>query len=349
MSTLFTVRSNFRVERISEADARRGTDHLKLFERLLVSNEAMYPNIRSWFRGKVVPDLRSGSRVAFIGYEGERPIITAVVKKGGMAKFCHLRIEDEFQDNYLGVMFFALMALEVRRCAKEIHFTLPESLWYKKLEFFSSFGFRDAVPSARQYRLFEEELRCSAPFSMVWQSVIDRLPEVTHRFNVNEYSMAPRLLLSLRPEFAEAVLQGKKTVEIRRRFSPKWEGERIALYSSRPASALVGEATVNEVIFGSPAEVWETYGPQISCTEPEFSTYTQDCQEVWAIGLTDVVRYRDKILLSQVQALVNEDLIPPQSYCDLDGSRPWSKAVSLAALLHGNLRWNRPSDGSMKL
>jgi hypothetical protein len=131
ITTLFPTQA-FRIIRLTEEDAARTTDSLKLMGELLSSNEEMYPNIKRWFRDKVVRGLRDGSRVAYIGFEGEVPILTAVVKRGENAKFCHLKIASEFQDIHLGEVFFTAMALEVRNTAKEIQFTLPKSIWQQR-------------------------------------------------------------------------------------------------------------------------------------------------------------------------------------------------------------------------
>lgn len=338
MNNLFSKTMDFRIVRIAERDAQLGTDHLKVLKDVIGQSEPMYPGILTWFRNKVVPGLKSGSRTAFIGYENERPIVTAVLKRGTHTKFCHLRIAQDFRDLHLGEAFFALMAVESRSRATEIHFTLPESLWAERKGFFQSFGFCEAKQAAAQYRIFDQELSCSAPFDTVWRNVLDKLPRIMNSFSINEYSMAPRLLFSIKPKYAEKVLGGQKTIEIRRRFSNKWSGERAALYSSQPTGALVGEAIIGEVKTATPKILWEAYGPRIACSESEFFAYADSSAELCAISLEGVLPYTERIPLSQVELLIQEDLIPPQSYCALEAGRPWAKAVSIAALLHGSIR-----------
>jgi predicted transcriptional regulator len=302
----------------------------------------MYPGINNWLRDKVIPGLKTGARTAFIAYDDERPIITAVVKRDGhRAKFCHLRVTEAFRDIHLGDVFFALMAMEARRSAREIHFTLPESLWIEKHGFFKSFCFKEALPASTQYRLFDSELSCSASFQDVWSSVLEKLPLIMNHFSINEYSMCPRLLLSIKHEYAQRVLEGKKTVEVRRRVARKWSGERIALYSSRPTGALVGEATIQDVTSDSPKVIWENYGDRIGCSYEEFSQYAGSCHEIFAITLGKVTPYVERIPLAQAESLIQEELVPPQSYYELEAGRPWTKAVSVAALLHGSMRTHR--------
>lgn len=335
MNTLFSAQQAFRVIRLTEEDATRSTDPLRTLGEQLAFQEEMYPRIKTWFRDKVIPGLRDGSRVAYLGFEGEKPILTAVVKRGEHAKFCHLRIAEEFQDLHLGEVFFSIMALEVRTTAKDIHFTLPESLWIRRREFFSSFGFRDVIRTRTQYRLFEEELRTSASFWDVWRAARQRLPKLTNCFSINDYAMSPKLLLSVKPEFAGRLLCGDKTVEVRRRFHGRWRGARVALYASSPEKALVGEATIEDVEAASPTMVWEQYKDQLGCSRQEFLAYTGTTAEVFAIHLQDVTPYTSRIPLCQFEYLLEEELAPPQSHCEVHGDRPWGKAISIAALLHG--------------
>ena len=133
MSNLLKIKNDFRIVRLSELDAEFKTDHIDNLENLVLANEEMYPKIDKWFKKKVIPGIKTSERVGYVGYVYEKPMISAVVKRGKNSKFCHLRINKDFQDNNLGEIFFSVMALEVRKIANEIHFTLPESLWGKKL------------------------------------------------------------------------------------------------------------------------------------------------------------------------------------------------------------------------
>jgi predicted transcriptional regulator len=345
MSTLFPTQQDIRVIRLAEEDAKRASDSLNLLNDLLAANEEIYPAIQRWYRDKVVPGLRDGSRVAYIGFEGDLPILTAVVKRGERAKFCHLRIASDFQDLHLGEVFFAIMALEVRKTAKEIYFTLPEGLWEKQRGFFTSFGFRDVVRAQTQYRLFEEEMCTSASFLDVWRAARIRLPKLMNCFSINQYSMAPSLLLAIKPEFADRLLSGEKTVEVRRRFNGRWCGARVALYASSPQRALIGEATIRGIEAAPPNQIWESHKERIGCSLEELRAYSGNASEIFAIELKDITPYAAKMPLCQVEYLLEEALNPPQSYCELHRDHPWGKAISIAALLHGCQR----ASGSKRL
>ncbi len=326
MNNLSSIIKDLSFVSLNEADAEYESDHLNNLKNLVLANQDMYPEIDNWFKNKVIPGLKTNERGAFVGYNNEDPIVSAIVKKGKNSKFCHLRINDSFHDNNIGEIFFCLMTLAVRNMAEEIHFTLPESLWEKKKKFFQSFGFHEAVKAGTQYRLFDMELRCSSTFSEVWKSVLDKLPKFLS------------LSFSFKPEFAKRILNGEKKVEIRRKFSKKWKGHRISIYSSSPIQSLVGEATIDDVVFGEPNFIWERFNSDISGTKEEFDKYVASTKEIYAIVLDEVQPYKIEIPRSQVSHLIGSDLKPPQSYCTLKNNKPWAEAVSIATLMQANFR-----------
>lgn len=339
--SLFPLAANFRIVKLGAADARLNSDQLKTLINLVGASEDMYPGIYRWLREKVVPGLRSSERAAWVAYEGEEPIATAILKLGKESKFCHLRIKRDFQDMDLGQLFFTQMTLETRHIAKEIHFTLPESLWETKASFFQSFGFMRPAKSERQYRTGEEELICSAPHKVVRLAALERLPALARKFNVSGYALGGDLLVSMKPQYAERILSGSKMVEIRKRFSEKWIGCKVVLYSSTPQKALVGEATVCSITKGTPEAIWTRFHAGLGCTRGEFSAYVGQAAEVNAIELDNVFPYKEPVSISQISYLLGlqADLRPPQSYCDLrlDGNQSaWAKAAAVASVLHGS-------------
>jgi predicted transcriptional regulator len=341
-NSLFPLAASFRIVKLDETDARRDSDELRTLVSLVGASEEMYPSIRRWLQEKVIPGLRSSERIAWVAYEGEDPIAAAVLKLGQDSKFCHLKIKSQFQDLDLGQLFFTQMTLEARHIAKDIHFTLPESLWESSTGFFQSFGFAQAAKSYKQYRNGETELACTAPLRDVLHSALGRLPGLVRKFNVSGYALGGDLLVSMKPKFAARILSGSKIVEVRKKFSEKWVGCKAVLYSSSPQQALVGEATVRSVSSGAPEEIWEEFKTGLGCTSNEFSAYVGPAQVVSAIELDDVFPYNAPVPLSQISHLLGleEDLRPPQSYCDLrlDGSQSaWANAAAVASVLHGRI------------
>ncbi|MGD0014103.1 MAG: hypothetical protein ABSD56_06715, partial [Bryobacteraceae bacterium] len=224
------------------------------------------------------------------------------------------------------------MANEVRDLATSVYFTLPDSLWATKKEFFQSFHFFQMTKAATQYRLFDEELHCRAPFVGVWQGVAEKLPKILDSYSPRESSLADDLLLSVRPRHMEKILQGKKRVELRRKFSTKWLGHIVNLYASGPAMQLMGQARVSRIVVKAPELIWMEFKDEIGCSREDFDRYTGSSEELYALELDEVTPFRVPISRSEASALLRDRLVPPQSYCTLERNKPWAKAISVASL-----------------
>ena len=145
------LRENIQIVRLAAGDARAKSDHLRSFESLILDNESMYPRIETWYKEKVLPGIKNHERAAFVAYLDQTPIVSAVVKKAARSKICHLRLHRSLQNAHIGEVIFCLMVLEIRDFANELHFTIPESVWVDKGDFFTAFGFTASHTSERQY------------------------------------------------------------------------------------------------------------------------------------------------------------------------------------------------------
>lgn len=339
--TLFPLKGEFHIAELGRDDALVWNDNVRNLKQLIVESEDMYPGIDRWFKDKVIPGLKASERIAYVAYENDKPIASAVLKIGRRSKLCHLKIHKDFQDLYLGQMFFTQMAIEILHRSKELYFTLPESLWCQRGEFFESFGFSSPTRASRQYRSNDAELLCAAPLARVWSSILQKLPKLLKRFSVGGHSSEGDVLLSVKPKYARQILSGEKSVEIRKKFSSNWIGSKVVLYASRPTSALVGEATVSSITRGRPTDVWSQFGSRIGCSWQEYNAYAASSTEVSAIEFENVSAYESPFERSEASALLGKNLVAPQSYCKLSSDKDWGGAVSVATLLRGRIHGGR--------
>ena len=106
-----------------------------------------------------------------------------------------------------------------------------------------------------------------------------------------EYSSSQNLssiLLSVKPIFANLIVEGSKLVELRRKVPARAVGT-IAIYSSSPTQAIVGLADVKETVEASPRKLWEIskiYGGGL--TRIEMLTYFESKKTGFAIILQNV-------------------------------------------------------------
>ena len=100
----------------------------------------------------------------------------------------------------------------------------------------------------------------------------------------------PTMLLSIKPEYAKAILDGQKEYEFRKRRC-KTGVNKIILYSTAPESKVVGEAEIEDIIEGSPSKIWEMTKKAAGITQAKYHTYYQGYHNAVAYKLKNVVVY----------------------------------------------------------
>lgn len=121
------------------------------------------------------------------------------------------------------------------------------------------------------------------------------------------------VLLSVKPRFAEAILAGSKTVELRRRGIGTHPEAAVVLYATAPTMAVVGTARVGEVISLSPREAWRTYKHALGINRDEFNAYLAGAASAVLLRLTRPQTLDQPITLQELRSAVSA-FHPPQSY-----------------------------------
>lgn len=93
----------------------------------------------------------------------------------------------------------------------------------------------------------------------------------------------PRVaLLSIHPEHAHAILDGRKRVEFRkRRFAPSVEI--VLLYATSPTRKVVGYFQIAEQDLASPSCIWRRHGARGAVSRALFRGYFSDSAEAVAV------------------------------------------------------------------
>jgi predicted transcriptional regulator len=137
------------------------------------------------------------------------------------------------------------------------------------------------------------------------------------------------ILLSVRPRFADALLSGSKTVEIRRRRARIAEGALCLLYASSPTCALVGAIRVAFTEVASPDALWTRHGHAMGLDRREYDAYLAGAAHPCAIVVAGATTFTDRIRLPELRRRGGSFVIP-QSYRHVRDSE-------LTALLNGQL------------
>ena len=331
MQLLSLMKEDFQLSKLSAEDRRDDSGLLRDFCSVVVDSENSYPDISKWLKNQVIPELGSPKRTVVVAHSGNRPVAAAVFKFSNRSKLCHLSVVDHARRHKLGDALLGILALQMDSKAEKLHFTIPESVWEEQKGFFMRFGFSNHGEATRQYRLFDRELYCSVDVAEYSRRALGALGVLSTDFHFGPLGETASLLLSVKPKFANRILSGGKTVEVRRRFSRRWIGHKVAIYASGPQQAVVGEAKIGIVDCSSPEIIWSRYGRELGCELGEFLSYCGDRDAVTAVGLCSVVKFDPPLKRSSLKSIYGSDMRPPQSYFLLNERNAWSSAVSLAS------------------
>lgn len=129
-----------------------------------------------------------------------------------------------------------------------------------------------------------------------------------------------KLLLSIKPEYAEKIFSGEKTVELRRMRTRLNIGDLVLVYVSSPKKALVGSFEVEGI---SQIEIedlqkdlnkfWKQVKDQAKISYKEFKIYYKGASVVVGIYLTNVKHLAVPIELNLLRQKIPK-FQPPQSY-----------------------------------
>lgn len=98
------------------------------------------------------------------------------------------------------------------------------------------------------------------------------------------------MLLSIKPKYAKVILEGKKQYEFRKS-KPKEGINRIIFYASSPQKQVVGEAAIDQILEGTPEEIWEIAKLAAGITKKFYFSYYAGKDKAVAYKLKDVMIY----------------------------------------------------------
>jgi predicted transcriptional regulator len=121
------------------------------------------------------------------------------------------------------------------------------------------------------------------------------------------------LFLSIRPEHGDRILQGAKTVELRRISPLISEGDKVILYFSSPVKAVRATTIVDNVSRLELDDLWRKIKKKAGITKAEFDEYFDGLDEGVAIHIKNVYELPNSVTLSALRRLW-PGFVPPQSY-----------------------------------
>lgn len=126
------------------------------------------------------------------------------------------------------------------------------------------------------------------------------------------------ILISIKPSYARMILEGSKTIELRRRFSLKFPpNTKMYIYATDPVKAIIGECEIKTVKKLPIDQLWSESCRDAMIDWESFQRYFNGLEYGYALLLSKPLVYGSHILL---KTLPNEKISAPQSYRTVDFS-----------------------------
>jgi predicted transcriptional regulator len=104
-------------------------------------------------------------------------------------------------------------------------------------------------------------------------------------------------LMSIHQRWAEAIVDGRKRVEFRKRRLAE-DIRTVLIYATAPTSQVIGRFTVEEMVTDSPTRIWERFGALGVIERDAFFAYYRDSAFAVAIVVATAERFSDSVALS---------------------------------------------------
>jgi len=123
-------------------------------------------------------------------------------------------------------------------------------------------------------------------------------------------------ILSLKPQYVELILSGKKTVELRNRVVHMDPGTVIWIYATKPVGSIVALAELDSVVHDTPAEIWTRFEREMCIDRTHFDSYIDSRESVSALILSSVRKLKHSVTLDWIRRS-GSSFQPPQFYSRL--------------------------------
>jgi predicted transcriptional regulator len=118
-----------------------------------------------------------------------------------------------------------------------------------------------------------------------------------------------KVLLSIKPRFAELIFNGSKKYEFRKAMFKKEGITTVVVYSSSPMQKVIGEFEIERILTDDLASLWAQTKDAAGIEEDYFYSYFGERQQGFALKIKSTKKYKTPLNLKE-----HFNLTPPQSF-----------------------------------
>lgn len=143
---------------------------------------------------------------------------------------------------------------------------------------------------------------------------------------MGERSAGRVALMAIQPAYAQAILDGSKRIEFRKRRLAA-DIDTVLIYESAPTKRIVGHFTIERTELATPQRLWRSFGSVGSIAQADYLTYYGNSERAVGLVISHAERYMYPVALEELR----DRPAVPQSFCYLPVS-VLSEAQSLQAV-----------------
>ena len=119
------------------------------------------------------------------------------------------------------------------------------------------------------------------------------------------------VLLSIKPKFAESIINGRKKYEFRKNAFSKKNIDRVYIYSTTPIKKVIGFFKISKIIEDKPITLWHQLKDEAGISEEEFFDYFKNRDIGFALEIVEVEKFENPV----DPKIMFPNFVPPQSFC----------------------------------
>lgn len=118
-----------------------------------------------------------------------------------------------------------------------------------------------------------------------------------------------KVILSIKPQFADKIFDGTKKYEFRRSLFKNTEVKKVIVYASAPISKVIGEFEIDKILHCELSSLWNETRFQSGISESYYRSYFAGKENGYAIKIKETKKYDNHYSIKDKFGLT-----PPQSF-----------------------------------
>jgi len=109
-----------------------------------------------------------------------------------------------------------------------------------------------------------------------------------------------KVILSIKPEYAERILSGEKKFEFRKNIFKNKDVDTVLIYATMPVGKVIGEFKVGDILMHTPTELWHKTKRYAGISHKFFEDYFHCREKAFAITVKNPKRYLSPLDLNDI-------------------------------------------------